>query len=49
MTLAGKLTRCAISIWRIAYQAEKGILTKKDYGKQVIFVYNQVRQLPKMY
>lgn len=28
-----------------ADQAEKGILTKKEYGKQVIFVYNQVHPL----
>jgi len=40
LTLAGESATSISRQW--ADQSEKGTLTKKDYGKQTIFVYNQV-------
>ena len=45
MTLAGELSALGERQTASLRYSEKGILTKKEYGKQVIFVYNQVRQL----
>ena len=44
LALAGELAdSCPVDI---ADSTEQGTLTKKDYGKQTIFVYNQVSFVP---